>query len=71
MDDCEYIWRPPMYSYTIITQVCHAINSVLGPTYLHLPRDVNEIREKASEFELKFGMTQAIGCIDGTHVAIN
>ncbi len=26
----------------IITQVCHAINSVLGSIYLHLPRDVNE-----------------------------
>jgi hypothetical protein len=34
----------------IISQVCHAINSVLGPTYLHLRRDVNELREKASEF---------------------
>lgn len=54
----------------IVTQVCHAINSVLGPTHLHLPRDVNEMREKVSEFELKFGMTQAFGCIDGTHIAL-
>ena len=54
----------------IVTQVCHAINTVLGPTYLHLPRDVNEMREKASEFELKFGMIQAFGCIDGTHIAV-
>ena len=54
----------------IITQVCHAINTVLGPTYLHLPRDVNEMREKASEFELKFGMIQAFGCIDVTHIAV-
>ena len=54
----------------VINQVCHAINNVLGPVYVHLPRDVNEMREKASQFELKFGMTQAFGCIDGTHVAI-
>ena len=54
----------------IITQVCHAINTVLDPTYLHLPRNVNEMREKASEFELKFGMIQAFGCIDGTHIAV-
>ncbi len=54
----------------IITQVCHAINSVLGSIYLHLPRDVNEMRENASDFELKFGMTQAFGCIDGTHIAV-
>jgi hypothetical protein len=31
---------------------------------------MNEMREKVSEFELKFGMTQAFGCIDGTHVAL-
>ena len=52
----------------VINQVSHAINNVLGP--VHLPRDVNEMREKASQFELKFGMTQALGCIDGTCVAI-
>ena len=54
----------------VITEVCSAINTVLGPKYIYLPRNKDEMREKASEFELKFGMIQAIGCIDGTHVAL-
>jgi len=28
------------------------------------------MHRKVSEFELKFGMTQAFGCIDGTHIPI-
>jgi hypothetical protein len=36
--------------------------------YLRLPQDLEEMRRKVSKFELKFGMTQAFGCIDGTHV---
>ena len=53
-----------------IVEVCTAINTHLGPKYLHLPNDVDEMRRKVSEFELKFGMTQAFGCIDGTHVPL-
>ena len=53
-----------------IVEVCTAINTHLGPKYLHLPSDVDEMRRKVSEFELKFGMTQAFGCIDGTHVPL-
>ena len=41
-----------------IVQVCQAIDAILGPD---LPR---------SEFELKFGMAQASGCIDGIHIHI-
>jgi hypothetical protein len=26
------------------------------------------MRQKVSEFETKFGMVQAFGCIDGTHI---
>ena len=54
----------------VITEVCSAINTVLGPKYIYLPRNKDEMKEKASEFELKFGMIQAIGCTDGTHVAL-
>ena len=54
----------------IIMEVCTAISTHLGPTYLRLPQDLEEMRRKVSEFELKFGMTQAFGCIDGTHVLI-
>ena len=38
--------------------------------YLHLPRSEDDMRKKASEFELKFGMPQAFVCIDGTHIHI-
>ena len=50
--------------------VCSAICINLGPKYLHLPRDKEERRQKVSEFELKFGMIQAFGCINGTHIPI-
>ena len=56
-------------SKTIAT-VCTAICTHLGPQYLHLPLDKNEMRRKTSEFELKFGMTQAFGCMDGTHIPL-
>ncbi len=56
-------------SKTII-DVCNASNKHLGPTYLYLPMSKDEMREKVSEFEVKFVMTQAFGCIAGTHVPI-
>ena len=54
----------------VIFEVCSAICSVLGPSYLHLPRDQEEMKMKVAEFEAKFGMVQAFGAIDGTHVPI-
>ena len=53
-----------------ITEVCYAIAKHLGPKYVYLPRNKDEMREKAAEFEAKFGMPQAFGCIDGTHIRI-
>ena len=54
----------------IITDTCTSIVKLLGPTYIHLPKDENEMRKKVAEFETKFGMQQAFGCIDGTHIPI-
>ncbi|XP_046853992.1 putative nuclease HARBI1 [Xenia sp. Carnegie-2017] len=54
----------------VIKEVCSAINKLLGPKYIFLPKNENEMRKKASEFELKFGMVQAFGLIDGTHIPI-
>ena len=54
----------------IIFEVCSAINKYLGPRYLHLPKDTKEMQIKISEFEAKFGMSQAFGCIAGTHIPI-
>ena len=53
-----------------IAEVCHTISNELGPRYIYLPKNDEEMRKKVSEFELKFGMIQAFGCIDGTHVRI-
>ena len=54
----------------VVNEVCQAISNYLGPKYLHLPEDEESMREKVAEFEAKFGMTQAFGCIDGTHIPI-
>ena len=54
----------------VIHQVCNTISKVHGPNYLKLPKTVSEMRQKVSKFEAKFGMEQAFGCIDGTHVPI-
>lgn len=53
-----------------IHSVCEAIKSKLGPEYLYLPRNNDKMREKVSEFEMRFGLSQAFGCIDGTHIPI-
>ncbi len=54
----------------MIIEVSKVISKVIGPKYLHLPVDMDEIRLKVSEFESKFGMVQAFGCVDGTHIPI-
>ncbi|CAB4016605.1 Hypothetical predicted protein, partial [Paramuricea clavata] len=54
----------------VVVEVSNVISKVLGPKYLHLPVDENEMRKKVCEFETKFGIVQAFGCIDGTHVPI-
>ena len=54
----------------IIGEVCKVITKNLGPKYIYMPQDCDEMREKVSEFEAKFGMIQAMGCIDGTHIPI-
>ena len=53
-----------------IHSVCETINMILGENYLHLPTDTEEMRREVSEFEMRFGMTQEYGCIDGTHLPI-
>ncbi len=54
----------------IIFDVCYAISRTLGPKLVHLPANKEEMRQKVSEFEAKYGMMQAFGCIDGTHIPI-
>ena len=59
-----------MYSFKVVLDVCDAITKHLGPEYIHLPRTAEEMQRKVSQFEFKFGMIQAFGYIDGTHVTI-
>ena len=54
----------------IIGEVYKAISKNLGPKYVYMPRDCDEVQEKVSKFVAKFGMIHAMGCIDGTHIPI-
>ena len=54
----------------ILIEVCDAINKVVRPEYLFLPRNEEEMRKVVSKFELNFGLLQAFGCIDGSHIEI-
>ena len=54
----------------IIREVCSAITHKLGPKYVKLLQTEDEMIEKAAEFVSKYGMHQAFGCIDGTHIPI-
>ena len=54
----------------VINEVCNSIVLYVRPKYLHLPKTSQEIKEKISEFETKFGLIQAFGCIDGSHIPI-
>ena len=55
---------------TVVIEVSTVISKVLRPKYLYLPADIDEMRLKVSEFESKFGMVQAFGCVDGTHIPL-
>ena len=55
---------------SVIYKVCLVIYQNLGPQCIRLPKTREELREKVSEFKAKFGMIQAFGCIDGTHIPI-
>ena len=70
MDDCKYIWYSPMYCLKVIHEVSSPITSKLGPQYICLPQTITETERRVAPFELKFGMLQAFGCIDGTHIPI-
>ena len=49
--------------YGVILEVCKAICKVLDPSFIYLPSNKDEMRHKVAEFESKFGMPQAFGCI--------
>ena len=45
----------------VVAEVCEAISKYMGPKFISLPKNKDEMRVKAGEFEVKFGMKQAFG----------
>ena len=43
---------------------------LISPEYIHLPKTEDKVRAKVAEFETQFGMVQAFGSVDGTHIPI-
>jgi hypothetical protein len=54
----------------LITEICQVISTKMGPRYIYFPRSKQSMQREVSEFEAKYGMTQAFGCADGTHIPI-
>ena len=54
----------------VIAEVCTTIVKYVGPEYLSLSKHDKKMREKISEFESKFRMIQAFGCVDCTQESI-
>lgn len=54
----------------VVEEVCYAFVTFMVPKLIKLPKSQDEMLVKISEFEAKFGMTQAFGCIDGTHIPL-
>ena len=63
LKDTESLWMAAntfgLHQYTVsktVIEVCHAINKVVGPEYLFLPRNEEEMIKVVSKFEIKFGL---------------
>ena len=57
-----------VHQYTVsktLPEVSQAVNYILGLKYLYVPRNTEEMGEIVSKFEVKSGILQAFGCIDG------
>ena len=54
----------------IIAEVCGAMSKYMGPKFISLLKNKDEVKVKVAEFEAKFGMKQAFKYIDGTHIPI-
>ena len=70
MNDCNCFGVHQCTVSKTLVSICEAINEILCPQLIKLPQNSHEMREKVSEFEIKFGMIQAFGCIDETHIPI-
>ena len=55
----------------VVKEVCSVIFTYMVPRLIKLPNSKDEMLSKIPEFEGKFGMTQAFGYIDVTHISLN
>ena len=53
----------------IVLDTCDAVSKFLLPRYVHIPQDA-VLQEIVEGFRCRWGFPQAIGAIDGTHIAI-
>lgn len=54
----------------IVRWVCQAITTHLGPMYIKLPYNENEVGNLVSNFYSSYGIPQCIGAIDCAHIDI-
>ena len=54
----------------IIRRVCYVISKILGPKYIRMPNTKREIMTSVSNFYKKFGFSECLGAVDGTHIDI-
>ena len=54
----------------IVRKVCFVITYYLGPKYIKLPGNEEEMKSSVSNFYQEHGFPQCIGAIDGTHIFI-
>ena len=55
----------------IVRKVCDVIARVLGPKYIKLPSNDQQMKDLVKGMEEKYGFPQTFECVDGTHIAIN
>lgn len=55
--------------FKCVKRVCQAIVAILVPIWIRMPNE-DECVEQAILFEIRTGIPQTIGAIDGTHIPI-
>ncbi|XP_040359762.1 protein ALP1-like [Ixodes scapularis] len=54
----------------IIPEVCSALWEVLGPVYVACPKQPEQWKKIATEFEERWNVPNCVGAIDGKHITI-
>ena len=54
----------------VVHEICQILSKYIGPKIVEFPVSKQEVAEATGHFLQKFGFSQVIGCIDGTHIPI-